>query len=277
MKKIYVAILILLIFTISSCSFTNDKIVYIHDNSFKVLSEENFKNNVMDLDVSFEDISLNSDEEFLKYFDDLPNKGRNTLFVISERFKEIDVSNILDNYVYLNNDANQNVNNITIDLTEINYLLGIISGLFTRTNSVAILYSSQYRDLNEEFISFIEGVKLVNPRAYDSLIDGYNTLDVDSVDENGINNFINDNGSDIIFNLSSLNINHENKLILTNSIKNEEFISILYDYNTIIGDIRKNSSKNYVIDITNNVDINLIDFPEEVLDLINKYMGIIFN
>lgn len=277
MKKLYVAILMLLMFAISSCSFTKDKVVYIHDNSFKSLREENFINNVMELDVGFEDVSLGSDEEFLNYINEMSEKKNKSLYVISERFENLDVSGYLDNYIYLNNDINDNMRNLTIDQTKINYLLGIISGMYTRTNNVGVLYSSKYSDLNEEFTSFIEGVKVVNPRAYDSLIDGVNTLDVDSVDENGIEDFMKNNKSDVIFNLSSLEVTNDEKIVLTNGIKDEEFINIFYDYDTVIGDIQKNNSEDYVIDITNNVNVNLTNFPEEILNEVYKHMNLILN
>ncbi len=274
MKKFYAAILMLLIFTISSCSFNKNKIIYIHDNSFKSLVEENFKNNIKDLSsFDYDEVIIEKEEGLLEYFTNLKKSDKNTIFILSEKFDGFDISPYTDKYMYLNDKESENTHTLVVDQSKINYMLGLISGLLTNNHSIAILYEEGFKDLEISMLSFMEGVKKVNPRAFDALYNKENILSINSIGDSDINNFIGNIGSDILFNLSTTDITNDQKIILSNNMKDENFINIFYNYENVINELQNSNFADYVMDITSDVDINLTNFPEEVLNLVKEYMS----
>ena len=196
MRKLYVFIFIAIFLIMSSCSANGYDVIYIHSDEFETLAEENFKYNM---------------EKLL------------------DNFK------VLNNAIDLNNKFNMDINNLLIDQKPVSYLLGIISGLVTRRNSIFILYSEDYVDHREIIDAFITGVREVNLRAYDSLssLENVKCITLDNKEE--IQEIINSE-SDIVFNLSKEDIIVDDKFLFDLNMDNisENLVSILYDYGSFI-------------------------------------------
>ena len=277
MRKLYVFIFIAIFLIMSSCSANGYDVIYIHSDEFETLAEENFKYNMEKLLDNFKVLNIPNDEEFIEYFNKLSNEQKNNknIFIVSEKFSNVDISDRIDKVIYINNKFNMDINNLLIDQKPVSYLLGIISGLVTRRNSIFILYSEDYVDHREIIDAFITGVREVNLRAYDSLssLENVKCITLDNKEE--IQEIINSE-SDIVFNLSKEDIIVDDKFLFDLNMDNisENLVSILYDYGSFINIIESGKIATYSIGIHDeSIKFNLTNLPEEVVNIFNKYLN----
>lgn len=273
MKKLYVLVFMLLFLSISSCS-TKEEIIYLYTDKFKSLAEESFIYNMKKLNVNFKSVNIENDNLLLDYFNDLSDRQlKNNVFVISEGFSNVDISNKVNNYIYINNKNNPNLNNLDINQKEVSYLLGVISGVITRKNEVSIVYSKNLSDYNDNLTSFINGLKEVNLRAYDYFLDGKNLIDVDSINIGEISSYV---SGDIVFNLSNQELGLNDNIVLSLNMddSSRDIIEILYKYDDFLENVRNNKGlNNFTISIYGgSIEFNLTNLPKEVLDIFQSYL-----
>lgn len=279
MRKLYVFIFMAIFLIMSSCSPNGYDVIYVHSDEFKTLAEENFKYNMEKLLDNFKVLNVSNDEKFIQYFNELSNEQKNNknIFVISERFSNIDISDKISNLIYING-KNIDANNLIIDQKSVSYLLGVISGLVTRKNSISILYMEDYADHKEIIDAFIAGVKEVNLRAYDMLSNLENVKCITSDNKEEIEEFIK-GSSDIIFNLSKEDIVVDDKFLFDLNMDDisENLIAILYDYENFKYMVESGEIKTHSISIYDkSIEFNLNNLPEEVVSIFNKYLNNIY-
>ena len=286
MKKLYAVMFILLVFSMSSCSGAKQEVVFVRNEKFATIKESTFEDSVKsdDSEINLENVIVNTKEEFLKYFENVSkSKRRKKTFVVSELFSDaIDNEEFKDfNLVILGGDNDDEIN-LNVDQRHISYLFGVISGMMTRTNSVMLIYSNELKDSYENALSFMAGGKKVNLRAFDSLYNNRNVLDLSSIEkdkmESTLDDFVRNNNSDTIFYISDdlsekiLSLSSElNKELFTLSEWGNNLLGgVSYDYKNIFKDVLNGNNKesNYLVDILNkNVSINLDKLPQEVRDI----------
>ncbi len=291
MKKLYVVIFMILCFSLSSCK-SKQEVVFVHNEKFATIKEMTFADSVdkEDSSIELENVIVNTKEEFLDYFESISkSKRKNKTFVISELFSDVLNNRELEdfNFVILGGDNDREIN-LNVDQRHISYLLGVISGMMTRSNSVMIVYSNDLKDSYENALSFMAGVKRVNLRVYDSLINNRNVLDLSSIEvekqKSSLDEFVKNNNSDIIFYLSdnlkdeilSLSEDLNKELFTLNNWGNKLIGGISYDYKTIFKDVlnSKNKDNNYLVNILNqNVSINLEKLPQEVRNICENILS----
>lgn len=291
MKKLYAVVFMVLFFSLTSCE-TKQEVVFVHNEKFATIKEMTFADSVdkEDSSIELENVIVNTKDEFLDYFESISkSKSKNKTFVISELFSDVLDNRELEdfNFVILGGDNDREIN-LNVDQRHVSYLLGVISGMMTKTNSVMIVYSNDLKDSYENALSFMAGVKRVNLRAYDSLINNRNVLDLASIEpekkESYLKDFIKNNNSDIVFYLSDdLNeeiyslLNDLNKELFTlNEWGNKLIGGISYDYKNIFKDLlnSKNKDTNYFVNILNqNVSINFEKLPQEVRNICESILS----
>ena len=279
--------MILLIFAvITSCSKSKYQILFIRGKEAYSLGENLFEEYLRNLDFEFDSVILNNEEEFLEYLSSInQSKIKDNIFVISEKFSNSDIENEFNNsnYVYING-VLENRNNLKIDTKYVSYLLGAVSGMVTRSNSVSVIYSDTLKDYDENFSYYAEGIRRVNLRAYDLILNNENVLNLSlSADKVlDLKNFLESNSSDVVFYLGDNSIevfDDSLKMVFTlNKSINNSFIDIFYDYGSVFEEIIKNLNtdfyKDYVISIkNNNISFNLDNLPLEIAEIFDNILS----
>lgn len=275
MKKIiYIVIFGVLFFSMNSCKNTEREVVFLRNEVLSTIEESSFISNIKNLDLKFKEIILNNQEEFNEYVSGISNskKNLNQTFIVSEVFSDNEIIN--SDLIYINGNREGN-SNLEIDQRDLIYLFGVVSGMITKSNNVSVIYSSGFKDFSEYLLSFIAGVKTVNLRAYDSLLNGENVLNTfefkDEEKKVNINNFIENNKSDVILYLDEDIIENlggvlEEKIKTIFSLYefiDNDYLKISYFYDDIIN--KNIDSKNYILSLSNNnISINFEGLPEEV-------------
>lgn len=291
MKKIYVVIFVILLFIMKSCISTEHEVIFLRNEKLSTIRESSLINSIQDSKFKFKSVVLNSEEEFDEYVkENLESKKiRNKTFIISEEF--LNFVNINDEFIYSNlvyiNGVEESRINLKIDQRHLSYIFGVISGMLTRTNNVAIIYESELNDSFENVLSFVAGVKNVNLRAYDLLLNGENVLNLNSLlEEDKISNlesFIKNTKSDLIFYLdnqlinNAVNISEEvSKTLFTlNDFQEELFLSGSYLYEDILSEIISSNGevKTYNVNILDStIDINIESLPEEINQVVRNIL-----
>lgn len=275
MKKIiYIVIFGVLFFSMNSCKNTEREVVFLRNEVLSTIEESSFISNIKNLDLKFKEIILNNQEEFNEYVSGISNskKNLNQTFIVSEVFSDNEIVN--SDLIYVNGNREGN-SNLEIDQRDLIYLFGVVSGMITKSNNVSVIYSSGFKDFPEYLLSFIAGVKTVNLRAYDSLLNGENVLNTfefkDEEKKVNINNFIDNNKSDVILYLDEDIIENlggvlEGKIKTIFSLYefiDNDYLKISYFYDDIVN--KNIDSKNYILSLSNNnISINFEGLPEEV-------------
>lgn len=177
--------------------------------------------------------------------------------------------------VYINSE-NVNTNNLLINQKSVAYILGVISGVVTRKNSISILYSEDYVDYKEIMDSFVAGIKEVNLRAYDLLSDLENVKYVTTSNIDEVQSFISSNNSDIIFNISKEVIDVNDKFLFNLNMDDisKDLLTVLYDYEGFINMIEGDEITDYSIGVKEgNIKFNLSNMSKELVDVFNKYLS----
>lgn len=275
MKKIiYMVIFGVLFFIMNSCNNVEQEVIFLRGDVLNTIGESSLIDNIKNSNLKFKEVILRSGEEFDKYLSGIQNsrKGLNQTFIVSESFSNNEIINSDFIQLYGNREGGYNLNIYQKDLV---YLFGIVSGMITKSNNVSIIYSSNFKDFPEYLLSFIAGIKTVNLRAYDLILNGVNTLNTFGFNEDekkvNINNFIKNNKSDVIFYLDdnivenlSDTLDEKTKTIfsLYDFIDND-YLKISYGYDDIIN--KNSNSGNYILSLVNNtININFDNLPEEV-------------
>ena len=289
MKKIYVVIFVILLFSMKSCISTEHEVIFLRNEKLSTIRESSLINSIQDSKFKFKSVVLNSEEEFGEYVkENLESKKiRSKTFIISEEFSNlvnINDESIYSNLVYINGVEEGRIN-LKIDQRHLSYIFGVISGMLTRTNNVAIIYESELKDSFENVLSFVAGVKNVNLRAYDLLLNGENVLNLNSSSEEdkilNLESFIKNNKSDVIFYLdnqiidNAVNISEEvSKTLFTlNEFQEELFVSVSYLYEDILSGIISSNVefRTYNVNILDNtIDINIDNLPEEINQVVRN-------
>lgn len=291
MKKIYVVIFVILFFSMKSCRSTEHEVIFLRNEKLSTIRESSFINSIQNSNFKFKSVVLNSEEEFGEYVkENLESKKiRNKTFVISEEFlnfENINDESIYSNLVYINGVEEGKIN-LKIDQRHLSYIFGVISGMLTRTNNVAIIYESELKDSFENVLSFIAGIKNVNLRAYDLLLNGENVLNLNSLSEEdnilNLESFIKNNKSDLIFYLdnqfinNAVNISKEvsKNLFTLNEFQEELFVSVSYLYEDIFSEIISSNGEfgTYSVNILDNtININIDSLPEEINQVVRNIL-----
>lgn len=291
MKKIYVVIFVILLFSMKSCRSTEHEVIFLRNEKLSTIRESSLINSIQNSNFKFKSVVLNGEEEFDEYVNENleSKKIKNKTFIISEEFSNfinINDESIYSNLVYINSIEEGKIN-LKIDQRHLSYILGVISGMLTRTNNVAIIYESELKDSFENVLSFIVGVKSVNLRAYDLLLNGENVLNLNSLLEEdkilNLENFIKNNKSDLILYLDNqlidnvVNISEEvSKTLFTlNEFQEELFISVSYLYEDIFSEIIGSNGEfgTYSVNILDNtIDINIDSLPEEINQVVRNVL-----
>lgn len=291
MKKIYVVIFVILLFGMKSCISTEHEVIFLRNEKLSTIRESSLINSIQDSKFKFKSVVLNSEEEFGEYVkENLESKKiGNKTFIISEEFSNlvnINDESIYSNLVYINGVEESRIN-LKIDQIHLSYIFGVISGMLTRTNNVAIIYESELKDCFENVLSFVAGVKNVNLRAYDLLLNGENVLNLNSLSEedkiSNLESFIKNSKSDLIFYLdnqlinNAVNISEEvSKTLFTlNEFQEELFVSGSYLYEDILSEIISSNGefRTYNINILDNtIDINIEGLPEEINQVVRNIL-----
>lgn len=291
MKKIYVVIFVILLFSMKSCRSTEHEVIFLRNEKLSTIRESSFINSIQNSNFKFKSVVLNSEEEFGEYVkQNLESKKiRNKTFVISEEFlnfENINDESIYSNLVYINGVEEGKIN-LKIDQRHLSYIFGVISGMLTRTNNVAIIYESELKDSFENVLSFIAGIKNVNLRAYDLLLNGENVLNLNSLSEEdnilNLESFIKNNKSDLIFYLdnqfinNAVNISKEvsKNLFTLNEFQEELFVSVSYLYEDILSEIISSNGEfgTYSVNILDNtININIDSLPEEINQVVRNIL-----
>lgn len=291
MKKIYVVIFVILLFSMKSCKSTEHEVIFLRNEKLSTIRESSFINSIQNSNFKFKSVVLNSEEEFGEYVkENLESKKiRNKTFVISEEFlnfENINDESIYSNLVYINGVEEGKIN-LKIDQRHLSYIFGVISGMLTRTNNVAIIYESELKDSFENVLSFIAGIKNVNLRAYDLLLNGENVLNLNSLSEEdnilNLESFIKNNKSDLIFYLdnqfinNAVNISKEvsKNLFTLNEFQEELFVSVSYLYEDIFSEIISSNGEfgTYSVNILDNtININIDSLPEEINQVVRNIL-----
>lgn len=286
MRKLYAVVFVLLVFSMNSCNASKQEVVFVRNEKFATIKESTFEDSVKgyDSEIDLESVIVNTKEEFLTYLENVSkSKRKKKTFVVSERFSDVlDNGEFKDfNLVVLGGNSDGEIN-LNVDQRHISYLFGVINGMMTRTNSVMLIYSNELKDSYENALSFMAGVKRVNLRAFDSLANNRNVLDLSSVEKekmkSALNDFVRNNNSDMIFYISDdlseeiLNLSNElNKELFTLSdLGNNLLGGVSYDYKNIFKDVLNGGNKdnNYLVNILNkNVSINLDKLPQEIKNI----------
>lgn len=286
MRKLYAVVFVLLVFIMNSCNASKQEVVFVRNEKFATIKESTFEDSVKsyDSEIDLESVIVNTKEEFLTYLENVSkSKRKKKTFVVSERFSDVlDNEEFKDfNLVVLGGNSDGEIN-LNVDQRHISYLFGVINGMMTRTNSVMLIYSNELKDSYENALSFMAGVKRVNLRAFDSLANNRNVLDLSSVEKekmkSALNDFVRNNNSDMIFYISDdlseeiLNLSNElNKELFTLSdLGNNLLGGVSYDYKNIFKDVLNGGNKdnNYLVNILNkNVSINLDKLPQEIKNI----------
>lgn len=275
MKKImYTVIFVVLFFSMSSCNKTEQEIVFLRNERINTIKESSFIENIKNLNLNFKEVILKSDEEFNNYLSDIlkSKKISNKTFIVSEEFYRNEI--IDNNLIQINGNKDGNYN-LSIYQKDLVYLLGVISGMVTKTNNVAVIYSSNFKDYPEYMLSFIAGIKMVNLRAYDSLLNGVNTFNTADLSEenksSSIVSFIEDNKSDVFLyldkgileNLSVILDQKEKTIFSLNDFVENDYLKVSYVYDDVTN--KSFDSGNYVLSLMNNtINVDLTNLPEEV-------------
>lgn len=293
MKKIYAVILVILLFNIKSCESTEHEIIFLRNEKLSTIRENSFINVIQNLNFKFNNVILNNEEEFSEYVRE-NLEFKNKTFIVSEEF--LNFVNINDEFIYPNlvyiNGIEEGKINLKIDQRHLSYIFGVISGMLTRTNSLAIIYESELKDSFENVLYFIAGVKNVNLRAYDLLLNRENVLDLNSLSEEDkildLESFIKNNKSDIVYYLdnqfidNAFNISEQvSKTLFTlNEFQEELFVSVSYLYEDIISEIVDSNGGfgTYSVSILDNtIDINIDSLPEEIKKVVRNTLDSIKN
>lgn len=275
MKKIvYIVIFGVLFFSMSSCNKTEQEVIFLKNENLSSIGESSFIDNIKNSNFKFEEVILRSDEEFTTYLNSIlkSNKKSNKTFIVSEKFSN---NGIIDSNLIQINGNKEGNSNLNIYQKDLVYLFGVISGMITKSNNVSVIYSNKFEDYKEYMLSFIAGVKTVNLRAYDLLLNGVNTLNTaDFSDEEkrvNISNFVKNNKSDVVLYLD-VNISENLKDILEEKSKTifslyefieNDYLKISYIYDDIIN--KNFSSENYDLSLMNNtIKIDFTNLPDEL-------------
>lgn len=286
MKKIYVVILLILIFSMKSCGNTVQEIIFLRGKTINTVIENSFLNSMENskFKFKFKEIIFENNEEFKDYImkkleSKKKSKQKN---IISSEFLSNDFLN--PNLFYINSN-NENLYGINIDQGYLSYVFGIISGMVSRSNSVSIVYSSDLKDSINQIIYFMSGLKKVNLRAYDLICNNENVFDLSKIlNENNIQELLNNSKSDVVF---YLNGNDKNSLIESlrssaetvftlNEFDENGYLKISYDYESVFRDLFRNdeSVKKYNLSISQGtININTDNLPDEVKNIVNEVLN----
>lgn len=283
MKKIFVVILLILIFSMKSCGNTVQEIMFLRGKIVNTISENSFLNSMKNSNFKFKELIFENDDEFRDYIENKmeSKKISNRKNIISSEFLN---SDYLNSDLFYINSNNENVYGINIEQSYLSYVFGIVSGMISRSNSVSIIYSGNLTDSSNQIISFMSGLKKVNLRAYDLICNNENIFDLSKVSDedilNRVQKFLDNSQSDVVF---CLDENGKNDIIeelrssmrtvfTLNEFDENGYLKISYGYENLFKKLFEDNGnvKKYNLSISNNtINVNTDNLPDEVRNIVN--------